>query len=77
MSLNRICRLSHSIPVDQDRCAEGHPLAASLKCPINNCAFVTDPLIMSKIHTALSLLKIHMKAVHPENNYIGDDEKKW
>ena len=75
MSLNRICRLSHSIPVDQDRCAEGHPLAASLKCQSSSCNFVTDPIIMSNIDTALSLLKMHMRAAHSEVNHSGDYEK--
>ena len=75
MSLNRICRLSHTIPLDQDRCAEGHPLAASLKCQNNNCNFATDPLIMSKIESALSLFKIHIKAVHAEKDKSDNEDK--
>lgn len=75
MSLNRICRLSHSVPLNQDRCSEWHPLAASLHCPMNDCNFVTDPIIMSKLESALSLLKIHITAAHPEKNKISDAEK--
>jgi len=76
MSMNRICRLSHPIPVDQDRCPEGHPLAASLKCQINNCNFITDPIHISKIDSAISLLKIHASTVHnPGNNDDVNNEK--
>ena len=77
MSMNRICRLSHSIPVDQDRCSEGHPLAASLKCQVTNCNFVTDPILMNKINSAISLLNIHINAAHAhsKNNNRSDDGK--
>ena len=71
MSMNRICRLSHSIAVDQDRCAEGHPLAASFKCQMTSCNFITDPIHISKIESAISLLKIHISAVH--NHGKADD----
>ena len=66
MSLNRICRLSHSVQTDQDRCPEGHPLAASFKCLVKNCIFVTDPLAMRMVDSSLGLLKIHMNVAHPE-----------
>ena len=75
MSLNRICRLSHSVPLNQDRCSEGHPLAASLQCLMNDCNFVTDPIIMSKFESALSLLKIHMTAAHTAINKSSDEDK--
>ena len=68
MSMNRICRLSHPIPVDQDRCPEGHPLAASFKCQMNNCNFITDPIHISKIESAISLLKIHISTAHNHGN---------
>ena len=75
MSMNRICRLSHPIPLDQDRCPEGHPLAASYKCSMNNCDFITDPIHMNKIDSAISLLKIHISTVHNPGNKddVNDD----
>ena len=66
MSMHRICRLSHSVPTDQDRCSEGHPLAASFKCLVENCKFVTDPLAMRMVDSSLGLLKILMNVAHPE-----------
>ena len=66
MSMNRFCRLTHSVQTDQDRCSEGHPLAASFKCLVENCKFVTDPLAMRMVDSSLGLLKIHMNVAHPE-----------
>ena len=72
MSLNRICRLSHSVPLNQDRCSEGHPLAASLQCPINDCEPDSDdeatdkktcPLCFKIFHNKLNM-KRHRKIHH-------------
>ena len=76
MAMQRICRLSHYVPSDQDRCSKGHPLASSLMCLVESCQFMTDPIAMSMVKASLGLLKIHMKVAHPENKMDESDDEE-
>ena len=58
--MSRICRFYHAIPRDEEQCAEGHYLCATLDCQVKGCKYITRPHSMSNLKHAIEMMKLHM-----------------
>lgn len=63
--MSRICRFYHAIPRDEEQCAEGHYLCATLDCQVKGCKYITRPHSMSNLKHAIEMMKLHMAGAHP------------
>ena len=64
--MSRICRFYHNVPRNEEKCREGHYLAATLDCFVKSCKFVTRPLQTSSMDNAIKVMNLHMIGAHPE-----------
>ena len=64
--MSRICRFYHNVPRNEEKCGEGHYLAATLDCSVTSCKFVTRPLQISSMDDAIKVMNLHMIGAHPE-----------
>ena len=71
----RICRFYHTVPKDDEKCASGHYLCATLDCQVRNCKYTTRPLSMSDIKPAIEMMKLHMNGAHPELKEKSNDKE--
>ena len=63
--MSRICRFYHVVPTDEDQCAEGHFLCATLDCQVKGCKYITRPHSSSNLKHAIEMMKLHMVGAHP------------
>ena len=64
--MSRLCRFYHIVPKDDDKCAHGHHLCATMDCPVRSCKFTTRPLSISDVKPTIEMMKLHMIGAHPE-----------
>ena len=62
----RMCRFSHSVPDDDEKCHLGHYLATTLECSVAGCRYITRPVNLESIKYAVEMLKLHMIGAHPQ-----------
>lgn len=69
----RICRFSHLVLENDEKCHLGHYLATTLECSVAGCRYITRPVNLELLKYAVEQLKLHMIGAHP---HIKDKVKE-